>query len=140
MGILFVLIFWGIAAVIAAVVGTLVIRGLIALVIRPANDDVQKFARDRVVRNATLFPVACLVWAAFIFIFQGFINATYLGRDIGIGDSSYCPLPNGYSLLMIDVGDQGTVYRTNGSTSDQDGAISGVKEIQVSGAHFFWRE
>jgi len=42
-----------------------------------------------------------------VFIFQGFINANFFHRDIGLGGSWYCPLPNGYSLLMTDVTDHG---------------------------------
>jgi len=73
-----------------------------------------------------------------VFIFQGFINADLLHRDIGLGDSWHCPLPNGYSLLMIDVTDEGTVYNPKTQTTmdavvDQQDAISGVKELQVAG-------
>jgi hypothetical protein len=78
------------------------------------------------------------VWAGIVFTFQGFINTTFLHRDLGLGDSSYCPLPNGYSLLMIDVSDQGTVYnpRTQFSddmVSDQSDAISGIRTLQLEG-------
>jgi hypothetical protein len=135
MGILFVLAFWGIVGLVLAAFGTLGGRTIVAKLTRGANEDAHKSARDKIIRYATLFPVGCLVWAACVFVFQGFINTTYLHRDIGIGDSSYCPLPNGYSILMIDVGDEGTVCRgTDASESNPDSAISGVRELQVSGA------
>lgn len=78
------------------------------------------------------------MWAAAIFMLQGFINTTFLHRDIGLGDSFYCPLPNGYSILMIDVGDQGTVYNpktqmVKGEVTDQGDVISGVTRLQVAG-------
>jgi hypothetical protein len=134
MGILFVLAFWGIVGLVLAAVWISVARGVITQLTGNSNGVAQKSARDRVVRNATLFPIGCLVWAACVFVFQGFINTTYLQRDIGIGDSYYCPLPNGYSILMIDEGDQGKVYnsKTDGSGQDDD-VMSDVRELQVSG-------
>jgi hypothetical protein len=134
MGILFVLAFWGFVGLVITAVWILVARRVIAQLTRNSNDIAQKSAHDRVVRNATLFPFGCLVWAACIFVSQGFINTTYLQRDIGIGDSYYCPLPNGYSILMIDEGDQGKVYnsKTDGSGQDDD-VMSDVRELQVSG-------
>jgi hypothetical protein len=42
---------------------------------------------------ATLLPIACLIWVGAIFIFQAFINATLLHRDIGIGTPGPVPSP-----------------------------------------------
>lgn len=133
MGILFVLAFWGFVGLVLTAVWILVARGVIAELTRNSNDIAQKSARDRVVRNATLFPIGCLVWAACVFVFQGFINTTYLNRDVGIGDSFYCPLPNGYSILTIDEGDQGKVYNSRTDGSGQDDVMSHIRELQVSG-------
>lgn len=135
MGILFVLAFWGVVSLALAAGWILGTRSLIALLTRGANTEAQKSARDRVTRNATLLPIACIVWGGFVFIAQGFINITYLKRDIGIGDSFYCPLPNGYSILMIDVGDEGTLHRGADASESNLGAISGVRELQISGAN-----
>jgi hypothetical protein len=51
-------------------------------------------------------------------VFRAVVNATLLYRDLGLGDSSYFPLPNGYSLLMIDVSDQRTVYNPKTEPGD----------------------
>jgi hypothetical protein len=133
MGILFVLAFWGMVGLVLTAVWISVARGVIAQLTRNSNDIAHKSARDRVVRNATLFPVGCLMWAACVFVFQGFINTTYLQRDMGLGDSYYCPLPNGYSILMIDEGDLGKVYNSKTDGSGQDDVMSDVRELQVSG-------
>jgi hypothetical protein len=142
MGILFVLLFLGMLGLILAGAGTLLTRAFVEWLTRRANTEPQKPARDRLIRKATFFPVGCLAWAGLVFIFQGFINATYLHRDIGLGDSFHCPLPNGYSLLMIDVGDQGTVYNPktqgeDGSVGDRSDAVSGVTKLQISGTNIF---
>jgi hypothetical protein len=133
MGILFVLAFWGMAGLVLTGLWILIARSVIAQLTRNSVDVAQKSARDRVARNATLFPIGCLVWAACVFVFHGFINATYLQRDIGIGDSYYCPLPNGYSILTIDEGDQGKIYNSKTDESGPDNLMSGVRELQVSG-------
>lgn len=140
MGILFVLIFSAFAGSIAATVGALVLRALISTMTRREENGPHKVAQRRLIRFATFLPFACLAWAGIVFAFQGFINTTFLHRDIGTGDASYCPLPNGYSLLMIDVGDQGTVYNpktqlSDDMVSDQSDAISGVQELQIAGGN-----
>jgi hypothetical protein len=138
MGILFVLIFWGVVGSALAIASALCARGVTSWLTRRAANGSQESVRKRAIRNAMLLPFACLVWAGMVFIFQGFINANFLHRDIGLGDSRYCPLPNGYSLLMIDVTEEGTVYNSKTQTTmdgvgDQQDAISGVKELQVAG-------
>lgn len=138
MGILFVLAFWAIAGTIIAAIGTLIARGTAIFLLRPVNGDARQSARARILRIATILPFACLIWAGLIFVLQAVINTTYLGRDIGIGDSFYCPLPNGYSLLMVDVGDDGEILRSpDASEASHEGAISGVRELQISGSNIF---
>jgi hypothetical protein len=139
MGILFVLLFWGIAGLILAGAGALAARTTATLLTRGTYEGAQMSARKRVIRIAPLLPFACLLWVGAIFILQGYINTTILHRDMGIGDSSYCPLPNGYSVLMIDVSDQGSVYNPktqlgDGTVVEREDAISGVRELQVADA------
>lgn len=138
MGILFVLAFWAIAGTIIAFICMLISKCIATFLLRPVNDDAQQSARARIIKNAMILPFAFLIWAGFIFVFQAVINTTYLDRDIGIGDSSYCPLPNGYSILMIDVGDEGTIMRgPDASEASQSGALSGVRELQIEGPNIF---
>jgi hypothetical protein len=142
MGILFVLLFLGAAGLVLAAVGTLFLGGFFKWFTRNADNDVQGPVRQKIIRNAMLFPVGCLAWAALVFIFQGFVNSEHLHRDIGLGDSFYCPLPNGYSLLMIDVEDQGEVFNPKtqgefGETGDQSDAVLGVTQLQISGPDIF---
>jgi hypothetical protein len=139
MGLVFVLLFWGIVGLILGGAGALAARMTATLLTRGNYEGPEISARKRAIRIATLLPFACLSWVGAIFILQGYINTTILHRDMGIGDSSYCPLPNGYSVLMIDVSDQGTVYnpRTqlgDGTVVEQEDAISGVRELQVADA------
>jgi hypothetical protein len=140
MGILFVLIFWVIAGSIGAAAAAFGLQTLTAAMTRHEENGPRAGTRQRVIRFTKLLPFACLACVAIVFVFQGYVNATFLHRDIGLGDASYCPFPNGYSLLMIDVGDQGTVYNpktqlSDDSVSDQSDTISGVRELQIAGAY-----
>jgi hypothetical protein len=141
MGILFVLLFWGVLGTAIAVVGGFAARRITSALTRNQADGSHRPARERAVRFASLLPFGCLVWAAAIFVFQAVVNTTLLHRDLGLGDSSYCPLPNGYALLMIDVNDQGTVYNPKTqpgvAVGDQEDAISGVRELQIAGPYIF---
>lgn len=135
---LFVLLFWGLIGLILAIAGAFFARKITATLVRPCKDTPIECARLRAIRWATILPLACLLWAAAIFLFQGFVNTAFLHRDIGLGDSFYCPLPNGYSIFMIGVSDRGTVYNPKtqlltDSISDRRGAISGVRKLQVAG-------
>jgi hypothetical protein len=139
MGLVFVLLFWGVVGLILAGAGALAARMTATLLMRGNYEGPSISGRKRAIRIATLLPFACLSWVGAIFILQGYINTTILHRDMGIGDSSYCPLPNGYSVLMIDVSDQGTVYNPktqlgDGTVVEQEDAISGVRELQVADA------
>jgi len=72
-----------------------------------------------------------------IFIVQGAINETYLGRDFGTGDLARCPLTNGYELLMVDVDDEGKLSNphrpttTDGMSFHED-SVSGVRTLQIA--------
>ena len=122
--------------------GTLLSVFLVRWLTRNANGKAEGLARKRIVRNAGLFPFGCLLWAGFVFIFQGYINDEYLHRDVGLGDSWSCPLPNGYALLMVDVDDSGSVYNPKtqgeyGSVGDRNDAVLGVTQLQISGPNIF---
>jgi hypothetical protein len=141
MGILFVLLFWGmLGSAVAVVSGSIARRITVAVTSDQANGS-RKSARENAVRFATFLPFVCLVWVVAIFVFQAVVNTSFLHRDPGLGDSSYCPFPNGYALLMIDVSDQGTVYnpktQPGDTVSDQEDAISGVRELQIAGPYLF---
>jgi hypothetical protein len=139
MGILLVLIFWGVIGSGAAIGGGLLLRGLTnALTCAYSSPGIEPECKETI-RFASCLPLYCLIWVAAVFIFQAVINNTLFQHDIGIGDSWSCPLPNGYAILMIDVTDQGTVFnpKTQGdsSVSDQSDAISGVSQLQIAGTY-----
>lgn len=75
-----------------------------------------------------------------VFVFQAIINETVLSRDLGLGDTAHCPLPNGYHIMMIDTTDQGWIYnpktqRYGGVVGSQDDAVDGVRVVQVAGRY-----
>ena len=135
MGIGFVLLLWAVAGVTAATVAATFLGTTAALLTRKAER-----GRRRAIAFAVLLPFACLVWAGGVFIFQAVVNETLLHRDLGMGDTWHAPLPNGYQILMIDITDQGTVYNpktqlSDSGVSDQEDAISGVRNLQISGKY-----
>lgn len=135
MGIAFVLLFWAIGGTIFSTLVALVFGGATASLTRGVTN-----GRRRAIFLAGLFPFACLVWAAVIFIFQAFVNEGLLHRDPGIGDAWHCSLPNGYEILMIDVTDYGSVYNPKtqpvaGGVGEQEDAVFGVRSLQISGPY-----
>ena len=134
MGIGFVLLIWAVIGVFLAGIGAAVLGGTAAYLTRGA-----KQGRKRLIFVASLFPVVCLGWAGVNFVFQAIVNETVFHRDAGLGDTWNCPLPNGYALLMIDTTDQGWVYdpktQSDGSVSDQEDAVGGVRALQVAGRY-----
>ena len=88
-----------------------------------------KTGRRRVILAATFFPIACLAWAGAVFVFQWVINESVLHRDPGLGDMAKCPLPNGYSLLIIDT--NGAVYNPR----TQEVAVDYVQTLHVAGRY-----
>lgn len=137
MGILFVLIFYGIALTVAASIG--------AIAFGVASYHLTKQSgpkRKRAVLASIIFPFACEAFAAGWFVAYAITNYTVFHRDPGLGDSWDTPLPNGYALMMIDTTDQGTVYdpktqRYPGSVGDRDDTEFGVRQLQVSKALIF---
>jgi hypothetical protein len=136
MGILFVLLFWGVLGSVIAVSGGFAARLITGAVTRNQADGPYRSAREKAIRFASVLPFVCFAWAGVIFVFQAVVNTTLLHRDVGLGDSSYCPLPNGYALLMIDVSDEGTVYNPKTQpgevVGDREDAVSGVRKLQIA--------
>lgn len=133
MGIGFALVIWAFVGTALAAIGAVVLGSAAAYLTRGAGR-----GRDKLVKAARLFPFICLGWGAAVFIFQAVVNETVLHRDAGVGDLAYCPLPNGYAIVMIDVPDLGWVY--NPKTQDVEGSFSGLAEatvLQVAGKYIF---
>lgn len=131
MGIGIVILFWLVVGLILAALGALVFGGAAMLLTRGVRKH-----RKRVIVAASLIPIASIAWVGAIFAVDGIINETMLHRDFGIGDAWRCPLPNGYSILMIDVTDYGCVYnpktqRTEDIVGEKEDAPFGVRELQV---------
>src|SRR4051812_6587486 len=138
MGLGVVLLFWAAFGTVAAGVGMCVFGGITRFLTR----GVEERGRRKVWIAAGAFPVLCLGWAAAIFVFQAVVNEGFLHRDLGVGDSWHCPLPNGYQLGFIDVTDEGFVYNPKtqpvpGSIASQQDAAMGVRQLQVAGAYLF---
>ena len=131
MGIGFVIALWLVAGA-AAASGTAVIFGILtSFFTRRA-----KTGRRAVIIASMLFPFACGVWAFGVFVAQAVVNEVFLYRDIGLGDTWHCPLPNGDQIEMIDVTDQGWVYNPkHGGPGEADDAIPGVRLLQVQGRY-----
>jgi len=134
MGLGIVLVFWALAGMVIASIGSLTLAVTTAFLTRrvPAQ-------RHRAILAAAIFPFVCLGWEACLFVFQGVVNEGLLNRDPGIGDTWHAPLPNGFQILMIDVTDQGLVYNPKtqpGPTiGEQEDAVAGVRELQVAGRY-----
>jgi hypothetical protein len=132
MGIGIVLLMLAIVGVVAAGIAAAILAGVTALLTRRAGRE-----RRRAILFAALLPFASLAWAGAVFVFQATINDAVFGRDPGLGDAFFCPLPNGYSLLMIDTTDSGFVYNPKtqpaGIVTSQDDAVADVTELQLAG-------
>ena len=135
MGLGIVLLFWAVVGGILGVAGAAVFGGAAALLTRGVQ-----VGRKRAILLSALFPFICLGWAGGVFVFQAIVNTGFLQRDIGIGDASTCPLPNGYALLLIDVTDYGTVFnpRTqslDAGVADAEDSVAGVTKLQLAGPY-----
>jgi hypothetical protein len=135
MGIGLVLLFWAVTGTILASVVALVFGSLTAILTRGSP------RRRRAIVLSSAFPFICLGWAGALFIFQAIVNEGVLHRDVGLGDTWSCPLPNGYAITMIDVTDQGWVYnpktQSGGGIGEQEDAVAGVRTLQVAGKYIF---
>lgn len=134
MGTGIVLLIWIVAGTFLAAIGGLVLRGCTQSLTRGA-----KRGRAKAASAAALFPFGLFFWAGFVFLLQAFVSQTLLQRDPGIGDTWHCPLPNGYSLLMVNVNDHGWVYNPKTQPGDGVGgrsdAIGNVRTLQLAGRY-----
>lgn len=137
MGLGFVLFIWLALGVVAACIGAVVLVVGMLLFRRKLG---KTFWRSALLVAA--FPFACLAWAGIVFVAQAIINGVVLGRDPGIGDGFWCPLPNGYAISAIDTTDTALVY--NPKTSSASGeikmrqdAVPDVNRMQVEGRYIF---
>src|ERR1700722_13867796 len=105
MGIVVVLIFYAVALTIAASIGAAVLGAISYFLTKHSGQD-----RKKAILASVLFPFLCLAYAGGWFITYAVVNYTIFHRDPGLGDSWETPLPDSYSLMMIDTTDQGTVY------------------------------
>jgi|GEM_PF-928553 len=135
MGIGIVLIVYLVIGVLLAATSSLIFAGAATFYTRGITE-----SRRKLILFMGLFPFACLAWAGFIFVSQAIVNEAILGRDMGLGDTWHCPLPNGYQLMMIDVTDQGWVYNpktqsSSYSVSESKDSVTGVRKIQITPTH-----
>ena len=132
MGIGIVLLMWAVVGTVLACVGALIFGATTMFLTRKATKD-----RTLTLFASIAFPFGCVGWAALLFVVQALVNGT-MHRDVGLGDSWDCPLPNGYAITMIDFTDRGWVYNPktqSGGLSDQDDAVSDVLVLQVAGRY-----
>jgi hypothetical protein len=132
MGIGFVLIVYAVGGTIAAAIGCLVLRRLVAGFVPESSRP-----RSLLIRAVTAFPFACLLWAGGVFVVSATVNVVWLHRDVGIGDGFDCPLPDGYALRFIDRTDVGTVYRQNAvwSSDVRQNRVDDVTAMQIAGPY-----
>ena len=122
MGIIFIVIWLVVFAVIA------VILGMIGVVI--ASPFLPKDRRKRKMLLIFLTPIVGIASYVGSSIIAMIIISELLNVDIGFGDSWKVPLPNGYQLISIDMPENGSIckdadYRAEG--------VGGVKQIEVIG-------
>ena len=123
MGLAFVLIIWAVVGAALASTASVVLTGVCALVTR------HRPRRTLLLVSSAVFPFASLIWMGGVFVACVLVNEAFLERDFGIGDGFRCPLPNGYSLSMIDVLDHAEVR----SSSRGYSGVDGVQLLQVQG-------
>jgi hypothetical protein len=120
-----------VGAIIAAVAGSTLGIATFLLTRRASS------GRWLVLLAACIFPFASLVWGGFISGLQALVNERVFHRDAGLGDTWECPLPNGYSILMIDTTENGWVFnpktQPGGGVGEQEDAISGIQQLQLLG-------
>jgi len=126
-GIGVVLIVYLFFLLVVAAVCTAILSGLVRFLLKNAPD-----GRKKMVVFAMLLPFLCVAYAGAWFIGYAVINDTLFHRDPMIGDSWYTPLPNGYSIGMIDIPDRGAIYPTSSSSNDI-AAIVGIRKLQLDG-------
>lgn len=122
---------------VAAGIGALLLGGVAYILTQKVQH-----GRRRALIASVLFPPACVVFAGVWFIAYALMNYEIFHRDPGLGDSWETPLPNGYTIEMIDVMDEGTVYNPKTQpdsdvVTGRDDAVFGVRQMQVAGPLIF---
>jgi hypothetical protein len=127
MGIGFVLIIYAVVLFIAA-------AGCSAILVAFTHSMLKHTAEKpkSLIRYAKLLPFARVVYAGVWFIAYAAINDSVFHRDPMLGDSWYTPLPNGYSIEMIDGTDSGAVY----NPKTQPGT-PGIIRLQLDGPFIY---
>jgi len=132
MGIGVVLLMLAVVGAAAAAIGSAILAGTTARLTQRVGP-----GRSRAILFAALLPFASLVWVGAVFVFQWAVNDEVFGRDPGLGDGWYCPLPNGYSILMIDTMDTADIYNPRTQLPDsvvaQDDTVARVTRLQLAG-------
>ncbi len=133
MGIMFVLLFWGVIFGILGAAASLTLGFATRRLVRRVRS-----GSRRVTLFAFALPWICLVIGSLGFLTYAAINSTIFHRDIGIGDTWETPIPNGDQLTFIDVEDNGTLTNpktqpSSSSLSSQDDAVFGIHQMQVDG-------
>jgi hypothetical protein len=124
MGLFFVLILYAVIFSILAFVGAIVLGGFSYVLTRHAWPK-----SKRLVIASALFPFLCVIYAGGCFATYAVTNWKVFHRDPGLGDGWFTPLPNGYSLSMVDITDQGSIYST--VNPDGQSVEDGVRQLQV---------
>lgn len=131
MGIGIVLIFWGVVGTVLAVIGSVVLSGIASSLTASRS--------RQLVFTVRRFPFACLFWAGAVFVLYAVVNTTIFDRDPALGDTWWCPLPNGYAIEMIDVTDRGWVYnprtKHDGLLTESPDAVADVCVLQLAGPY-----
>lgn len=131
MGPLFVLMLWAVIAGVLSLLGGAVCAGIAAFLTRGVT-----VGRRRAIVLAAFFPVAVARWAGTIFVVLSIVNVVVLARDFGIGDTWYTPLPNGYTLAMMDEPTSADLCPTSGlDVCPQGGDLDGITRLQLAGPY-----
>ena len=122
MGILFLVIWLVIFAIIA------VIFGMIGVVI--IYPLLSKNKRKRKMLLTFLTPIVGIASYVGSSVIAMIIISGLLSIDIGFGDFWKAPLPNDYQVLSVDIPDNGSIYKDGDNRAE---GIDGVQQIEVIG-------
>jgi len=119
MGVLFTLLLWGLMAVIATILLTLIVSVFSLIGDRAGR-------RRRLLRAVIGTPAATLSFLLSLLVLNTGLTAL-TKTDSGIGDYYYVPLENGYRLSFIDTLEQGGYIERNDET-----ILDSISEIQMN--------
>jgi hypothetical protein len=128
MGPLFVLVFWAIVGTILSAAGGAILVTIVAFLTRRITQ-----GRRRALTIAGLLPAAGFAYL-FCCVIAFSVWSISRNRDWGWGDTWDTPIIGNYSLMMIDVPDEATLYnRQAPNTYNGSSAIQGVNLLEVRG-------